>query len=115
MGVGAVYHNDDDNKTAVWLKYAALLHSGLKKEQGAVSPVGGQPCGGGSGCGGVSQWGGGVPLHDNDNYDTYMTPFGRFDLQSRSAWKKKNQNKDKWKTKVPKTYLLWRKKEKKCN
>ena len=26
-------------------------------------------------------------LHNNDDDDTYMTPSGRFDLQSRSAWK----------------------------
>ncbi len=30
--------------------------------------------------------GGGV-LHDNNNDDTYMTPLGRFDEQSRSAQK----------------------------
>ena len=41
--------------------------------------------------GSASQGVGGSHNHtndnDNDNDDTYMTPLGRFDLQSRSAWK----------------------------
>ncbi len=41
---------------------------------GGRGPVGGSVGGGGEGV-----------LHDNDNDDTYMTPLGRFDLQSRSA------------------------------
>ena len=42
--------------------------------------------------GGVAQGGGSHDhTNDNDNDDTYMTPLGRFDLQSRSAYKVKQE------------------------